>query len=1084
MIIRRIEVEGFRCFRSKIELADLQLGPNVIHAPNETGKSSLVLAIARCLFDRYGTKSEEMLDSRPWGTELSPKILLEVETKGKRYRIEKGFLDAAASRLLEWTGERFEPLAEANAADDRVRGFLSGVTPTRGASDLENWGLARILWMTQQSSRLSPPRVDGSLREKLLEVLGAASLSDKEQRLIEKVEDAFGIFYTPKSEQLKKSGPLADAERELKEAQAQVDQWRSQCEQAAGLTVAAHQAEIRLDEAVSRRKQLEAEIVELDARAKKETETESAVNQKKQELGTIRERWKRWQTALDDMSRIKERIAHHRAEAQRLETSMTSETERLAERRSAFEKAEEEARVSLKRVGELTAFTSTASLQSKARQIDVSLKHLREILEKVESIRKVGEAKAREYASRRQPKDADVVLAKKLLTDVERARMRLEVLGIEVVFEAEDEGRRIRWTTASEINEVSVPPSGKAVFRGIDAGTLTVPGIGKITLKTGAEDAKKMGASLAVGEEALRRHLDGFAVGSVEELLVLRETAARLEQEIALQRTLFSSSLTDKFRKEEDVRRAAEELEQQLGELVRKLEMDVGAVAELPEVDMAALNQELKSARDLADAAEKRLRESEQLFKGAEKLLSEWAGKRELELKSAEALQTEWDAKTESAGTLELLAEKAREEMMQQMFIEAQVKQLESELPPLTARASVRLDQAKQQLLICQGDEREAQARFYTCRAQLEKAAGDGIYSKASEAEERLALAEKVFRSRQLRATASKLLRTLARERHDQLNQSFVDPIQETVGAYFGRIRGATTPFSLGANLEEVRLGTSATADSSLGSHSFGSQEQAMFVVRLALGKLLAERGPEIEPQMIVLDDPLVNTDSSRHERALDLIRQAGNNLQILILTAFPEKYRSLGGKEFDLQAIRHGKTGATQSLSPSVESFASGGCMSKSITFYHNPMSRGRTVHWMLEEIGQPYELKILDFKKGEHKQPAYLAINPMGKIPAIVHGDTVVTETGAICAYLADAFPAAKLAPALDDPARGTYLRWFFFGAGCLDAAIMDKAIGRPKAEQTTALGYGTYRGHHCRRRKSDLSRAVYSRNTILRR
>ena len=76
MIIRRIEVEGFRCFRSKIELADLQLGPNVIHAPNETGKSSrFVLAIARCLFDRYGTKvARKMVDSRPWGTELSPKI--------------------------------------------------------------------------------------------------------------------------------------------------------------------------------------------------------------------------------------------------------------------------------------------------------------------------------------------------------------------------------------------------------------------------------------------------------------------------------------------------------------------------------------------------------------------------------------------------------------------------------------------------------------------------------------------------------------------------------------------------------------------------------------------------------------------------------------------------------------------------------------------------------------------------------------------------------------------------------------------------------------------------------------------------
>jgi glutathione S-transferase len=106
---------------------------------------------------------------------------------------------------------------------------------------------------------------------------------------------------------------------------------------------------------------------------------------------------------------------------------------------------------------------------------------------------------------------------------------------------------------------------------------------------------------------------------------------------------------------------------------------------------------------------------------------------------------------------------------------------------------------------------------------------------------------------------------------------------------------------------------------------------------------------------------------------------------------------------------------------------------MTDTIAFYHNPQSRGRIVHWMLEEANAPYEIKVLDFEKKEHKSPEYLAINPMGKIPAIVHRGTVITECAGICAYLADAFPAAGLAPKLDDPQRGTYLRWLFFGAGC---------------------------------------------------
>ncbi|HZS37470.1 MAG TPA: glutathione S-transferase family protein [Polyangia bacterium] len=132
---------------------------------------------------------------------------------------------------------------------------------------------------------------------------------------------------------------------------------------------------------------------------------------------------------------------------------------------------------------------------------------------------------------------------------------------------------------------------------------------------------------------------------------------------------------------------------------------------------------------------------------------------------------------------------------------------------------------------------------------------------------------------------------------------------------------------------------------------------------------------------------------------------------------------------------------------------------MSDPIVFFHNPQSRGRIVHWMLEEIGAPYEIKLLRFDKAEHKAPDYVALNPMGKIPTIVHRGVVVTEAAAILAYLADAFPAAGLAPALDDPARGTYYRWLFFGAGCVEPAVSDHVFARVPVERKGAVGYGTY-------------------------
>ncbi len=128
---------------------------------------------------------------------------------------------------------------------------------------------------------------------------------------------------------------------------------------------------------------------------------------------------------------------------------------------------------------------------------------------------------------------------------------------------------------------------------------------------------------------------------------------------------------------------------------------------------------------------------------------------------------------------------------------------------------------------------------------------------------------------------------------------------------------------------------------------------------------------------------------------------------------------------------------------------------MSDTITFYTNPMSRGQIVRWMLEEVGAPYEAINLHYEK-DMKSPDYLAINPMGKVPAIVHRGKVVTEAAAICAYLADAFPDARLAPALD--ARADYYRWLFFAAGPIEAAITDKVLGVTVPEDRERMvGYG---------------------------
>ncbi|CAA2137356.1 Glutathione S-transferase GstA [Hyphomicrobium sp. ghe19] len=130
-------------------------------------------------------------------------------------------------------------------------------------------------------------------------------------------------------------------------------------------------------------------------------------------------------------------------------------------------------------------------------------------------------------------------------------------------------------------------------------------------------------------------------------------------------------------------------------------------------------------------------------------------------------------------------------------------------------------------------------------------------------------------------------------------------------------------------------------------------------------------------------------------------------------------------------------------------------------LVHYHAPQTRSFAVRWLFEELGSPpHELKVLNMKKGEHKTPEFLAINPLGKLPTVTHDGVPVTEVGAIAIHLADLFPDAQLAPPLGDPARGTYLRWIIFNHGAVEPAVADR-WRKIESSMPSAMSYGTYDG-----------------------
>lgn len=125
-------------------------------------------------------------------------------------------------------------------------------------------------------------------------------------------------------------------------------------------------------------------------------------------------------------------------------------------------------------------------------------------------------------------------------------------------------------------------------------------------------------------------------------------------------------------------------------------------------------------------------------------------------------------------------------------------------------------------------------------------------------------------------------------------------------------------------------------------------------------------------------------------------------------------------------------------------------------LTFYHAIPSRAAVVRWMLEEVGEPYDVKLLDLKAGDQRKPDFLAVSPQGKVPAIVHKGVAMTEVAAICLYLADAFPQAKLTVPVGDPLRGPFLQWMFFNPSAIEPAMMDAKFPRKETPPAAAVGY----------------------------
>lgn len=901
MIIRSIKAAGWRCFLDEIAVGPFDEALNIIHAPNGTGKSSLFEAMRRVLLDGHRVSGREVEAIRPWGRQLAPRVTVELFHAGEEYRITKQYLDSPSALLERKEDGRFRRLAEGAAADDQVRQLVTKNPPGRGLARLEHWGVAQVLWAPQGNLAIAP--LSGDVVSDIRNMLGAQVSSAGTGPLEKRIEERYLQFFTTKGKL--KAGKDAPLLTRLKEQLAEAAQ---ACRNARSQYTAFEEAARRVEELHARRAQVRRDADEITKALRKARvqaeEYQKLVGEKAQRLdkAVAAEAQYRAVNQLIDLIRSTEKDL---AEAQNVLVSLENEAplklkevqeyeKEVATRKSALEDAR-------KGRDEIDA---ADKLAREARQFNDCRKErdrLEELTQKIKNAQALA-AECREYRHACVAPDARTLNAiRKAIKDRDEAQVRIEasLITLEIV-------PRSNVSVDVVAGESPGPLEAKAGVpvrvQGSPEVVADIGAVARVRAWGPAGSIEEHRAARACAEQRLTALTAPFGAGDPDTLDALAEKAkeldARLGEAEAALRALLAEGSLDEFVRQRSVLESA---------CASHLDAHRDWDNSPPDAVVLEIH-----AKELKDAFIARVESCEDARDKAQSALAAAAGQRSTILartedarRRADALnarlmdlardgKTLPDRETElHHATMTWDAAKAR-----LAEIQDQLARFDEDPAPAVRRLEVQLEAANQEA----NRARDLEAREL---GKLDSLGAQGPYSTLVAAEERVSQLDEEARREESRLEAIRLLYdTVSACRAEAIaavsapvEASATRLLQRIAGRRLGRIQVGAA-FDPAAVLPES-LEQGVTPDNLSG----GEQEQLYLATRLALAEVLARE----ERQLVVLDDVLTATDAGRLARVMNVLEEAAERLQVLILSCHPERYRGLKqARFFELEDLAH----------------------------------------------------------------------------------------------------------------------------------------------------------------------------------
>jgi DNA repair exonuclease SbcCD ATPase subunit len=906
--IQSIRVAAWRCFLDDVEVGPFEEGLNIIHAPNGTGKSTLFEALRRALIDGHKVTGKDVEAIRPWGRNLAPKVTVEFTHAGQEYRITKQFLDDPTALLERKESGRFRPLADGTPADERVREILTKNPPGKGLSKTPNWGIAQVLWAPQGNLAIGP--LTGDVVTDIQRMLSAQVSSGGTGPVEKRIEEEYFQLFSPKGKLKtgKDGSPLTRLREEIEEAKAAR-------QRAHNLLIAFEETSRRVEELRSQRTQAHhnadettkalrdartvAEtyrklLADQGQRSERVTATEAQYRELKQQIDLIKSTEKELTGSQERLCALESRIPLKDRELQEWKKEAEKRKSKLEDARKVREAVEKA--------------TQKADL---ARRFNDCRRELLHIDGLVAKIKEADEAltQCRQKRNAHVAPDSRVLKAiRQAIKDRDDAQLRIEasLITLEIVPHKDGSAEVVsgEMTGATPL-KAGVPTQ----LQGSPEVVAEIPGVARLRASGPVGAVKEHREARERADKKLKELTEPFGTSNLDALELLAEKGKRLDASVAEAetklKTLLAGSTSDEYVQERSILETAYK----------------GFLSTYPDwrkkaPDMNALQAETEETKQTFI---KHVENAEAAWEKAQSALGAVAGEKETLSRQLEeaicqavALKEKLAELTSDSKSLQEREVHLQRSTMSWEAARASLTEIEGQLAEYVDDPAAIVERLEVQLEAANRESVQTREKEVREEAKLEGLCAQGPYSALSTSEEKVSQLQEEIRHEELRVEAIRLLHDTVSACRNEAIAAVSRPVEAVATRTLQRIAGR--------RLRRIEVGnffepSAVVPDSiehvvTLDNLSGGEQEQLYLASRLALAEVLGRE----ERQLVVLDDVLTATDAGRLARVMNVLEEAAQRLQILILTCHPERYRGLKHATFfDLETL----IGSATSSSP-----------------------------------------------------------------------------------------------------------------------------------------------------------------------